>query len=94
MAEAVSTAHLDQKVAVAQDNALAGTRECRCNDKLLALFNDVDRARVLVADASEHILVSVESKLLVDLIAGVQFVVQVRGLGQQRLNTDHLGVAT
>ena len=94
MAEAVSTAHLDQKVAVTQDNALAGARECRCNDKLLALFNDVDRARVLVADASEHILVSVESKLLVDLIAGVQFVVQVRGLGQQRLNTDHLGVAT
>jgi hypothetical protein len=31
--------------------------------------------------------------LFIYLIAGVQLVVKVRGFGQQRLHTDHLGVA-
>ena len=90
---AVGAAHLDQVVAIAKDNALASAGERLSDDKLLTLFDDVDGAGVLVADAGEHILLLVQGKLFIYLIAGVQLVVKVRGFGQQRLHTDHLGVA-
>ncbi len=89
----MGAAHLNEVVAVAQNNALASAGECLSNDKLLALFNDIDRAGVLVTDASEHILVFVEGELFVYLIASMQLVVKVRGFREQRLHTDHLGVA-
>ena len=90
---AVGAAHLDQVVAIAKDNALASAGERLGDDKLLTLFDDVDGAGVLVADAGEHILLLIQGKLFIYLIAGVQLVVKVRGFGQQRLHTDHLGVA-
>ncbi len=90
---AVGAAHLDEVVAVAQNNALASTGKCLSDHKLLALFDDVDWAGILVADAGKHILVLIEGKLFVYLIAGMQLVVQVRGFREQRLHTNHLGVA-
>ena len=83
---------LDQVVAVAQDDALAGTRKRLSNHKLLAFLNNCDGARILVTDTSEHVLVFVQSQLLVDLIARVQLVVLVCRFGQQWVHAHQLGV--
>jgi hypothetical protein len=91
---AVGTAHLDEVVAITQNNALARAGECLGNHELLALFNDVDRAGIFVADSGENILILVEGELFVNLITSMQFVVQVSGFGEQRLHTNHLGVST
>ena len=90
---AVGAAHLDQVVAIAKDNALASAGERLGDDKLLTLFDDVDGAGVLVADAGKHVLVSVQGKLFVNLIASMELVVKVSGFGQQRLHTNHLSIA-